>query len=487
MTVFKNSLLLCCLAALWTSPTLATDEAPKTTLILDASGSMWGQIDGTAKITIAQDVITGLVKNLPSDMELGLTVYGHRRKGDCSDIESLISPSKDSRDAITKGIRDIKPKGKTPLSAAVLQAAKELRHTEEKATVVLVSDGEETCSLDPCAVGRELEESGIDFTVHVVGFDIADAKTREQLQCLANETGGKYLNADSAASLTDALTQVTAAEPVPEPTPEPEPKTASISGPEKAAAGSVISVAWEGPADRGDFIGLVPSGDAGGNLLSSGDLRDGNPLKMSVTPEVGKHDLVYIDYETGKVLARAPIEVVEVGASLTVSGKAQTGGVLEVAWTGPGNQGDYVAVAVKGAALPDTTYYFDVADGPESRLQMPSEPGDYEIRYITNTEPRVILASAPVTLEDVALTLKAPKTAPAGGSVSVLWNGTTNPSDYIAFARPGEALPHVESMAVTGDGNPLQVPVPEQPGEYELRYFFAAGDRVVRSLPITVE
>ncbi len=46
--------LLCAL------PLAATaQERANTILVLDASGSMWGQIDGTAKITIAQDVVRG--------------------------------------------------------------------------------------------------------------------------------------------------------------------------------------------------------------------------------------------------------------------------------------------------------------------------------------------------------------------------------------------------------------------------------------------
>ncbi len=58
--------------------------------ILDASGSMWGQVGGFAKITIARDVLTSLIKELPDNATVGLVAYGHRRKGDCDDVEELI-------------------------------------------------------------------------------------------------------------------------------------------------------------------------------------------------------------------------------------------------------------------------------------------------------------------------------------------------------------------------------------------------------------
>jgi len=189
-------------------------ENPRAILVLDASGSMWGQIDGKAKITIAQDVIGKLLSTLPEDQELGLTIYGHRRKGDCSDIETVIQPGTGTRDAIAAAVNAIKPKGKTPLSAAVIQAAEALKYTEEKATVILISDGRETCELNPCEVGRKLEEAGIDFTAHVIGFDVSNPQDKAELQCLAEETGGTFRTASNAAELADALQVVAEPEPV---------------------------------------------------------------------------------------------------------------------------------------------------------------------------------------------------------------------------------------------------------------------------------
>ena len=132
-------------------------DAGKTILVLDASGSMWGQIEGEAKITIAQRVVAQLLGELPPDQSLGLTAYGHRRKGDCGDIETMVPPATGTAAAILGAVNAIKPKGKTPLSAAVLAAAEELKYEEDAATVILVSDGRETCDFDPCEVGHKLE------------------------------------------------------------------------------------------------------------------------------------------------------------------------------------------------------------------------------------------------------------------------------------------------------------------------------------------
>ncbi|MCB0333125.1 MAG: VWA domain-containing protein [Bdellovibrionales bacterium] len=181
------------------------EEANKVIIVLDASGSMWGQINAEPKIGIAKSVVRDLVRDWDPSIELGLTVYGHRKKGDCADIEALVPVSHVQPGQIESKLNSINPKGKTPLSQAVIQAADELKYTEQKATVILVSDGIETCDYDPCEVARKLEASGIDFTTHVIGFDIQEQKAKDQLKCLAENTGGRFLAANDAASLKSSL------------------------------------------------------------------------------------------------------------------------------------------------------------------------------------------------------------------------------------------------------------------------------------------
>ncbi|MBN9009154.1 MAG: hypothetical protein J0H63_03140, partial [Rhizobiales bacterium] len=159
--------------------------------------------------------------------ELGLMAYGHREKGSCDDIELMVPPAAETADAISLAADTLQPKGKTPLSAAVKLAAEDLKYTEEKATVILITDGLETCDADPCALGTALKQSGIDLTVHVVGFGLT-ADEGKQVACLAENTGGEYFQASNATGLVEALTKTVAqvAEPAPPPEPAPAPAPA---------------------------------------------------------------------------------------------------------------------------------------------------------------------------------------------------------------------------------------------------------------------
>ena len=50
--------------------------------ILDSSNSMWGQIDGTAKIATAKSVLGNLLTDLPADTKVGLMAYGAGQMSD---------------------------------------------------------------------------------------------------------------------------------------------------------------------------------------------------------------------------------------------------------------------------------------------------------------------------------------------------------------------------------------------------------------------
>ncbi|WP_162651900.1 VWA domain-containing protein [Lentilitoribacter sp. Alg239-R112] len=186
------------------------EQANEVMFILDGSNSMWGQIKGTAKISIAKDVMTDLITNLDPDINMGLMAYGHRRKNDCKDIEVLALPGPVNRQQMIEHVQNITPRGKTPLTQALFLGAFSVEYFSGKSSVVLVSDGLETCNADPCAQARSLETVNPGFDVHVIGFDVTKEESAS-LQCIADETGGKFFRANNANELKDALAQTLAA------------------------------------------------------------------------------------------------------------------------------------------------------------------------------------------------------------------------------------------------------------------------------------
>lgn len=184
--------------------TAGTADYPEVIFILDASGSMWGKAGDKTKIEAAKAVMVQVVPALAPEVKVGLVAYGHRRKGDCKDIEVLINAGSDDRTGLLEKVKALQPKGKTPITDAISTVVEQLKTKENETTVVLISDGIETCAADPCKLVKALKDTGIKFVLHVVGFGVSDDETR-QLNCLAEAGGGKYLAARDGNSLLDAL------------------------------------------------------------------------------------------------------------------------------------------------------------------------------------------------------------------------------------------------------------------------------------------
>jgi Ca-activated chloride channel family protein len=261
--------------------------AERAIIVFDASGSMWGQIGGETKISIAQKTLAEVLADVPAALELGFVAYGHREKGNCADIELMVPPGAATGNEIAAAANRLTPLGKTPISDAVRQAAIELRYTHDKATVILITDGIETCEADPCAVAAELERSGVDLTVHVVGFGLSQEEGR-QVSCLAENTGGEYFSAGDADALADALeTTVTVVQPppAPEPAPLPEPEPELEPG-VQIQIYLAEGVPFEGHTQGGVSWEIVPAeeGTAGAAPPVSASTLSGTYVVSSIEP-----------------------------------------------------------------------------------------------------------------------------------------------------------------------------------------------------------
>jgi Ca-activated chloride channel family protein len=194
-------------------------RAQETMLILDASNSMWGRVEGRPKIVIAREAVAALARSVPDGTRMGLMAYGHRRAGDCADIETLIPPGPVDAAAFAARANALTPRGRTPLSASIARAAE-----AGAGRIILLSDGIETCVPDACAEVRALRARGVNVVVHVIGFDIAEARDRSALACIAEATGGRFLAAANAAELGAALAAAAEAPPPPAPPAPPRPQ-----------------------------------------------------------------------------------------------------------------------------------------------------------------------------------------------------------------------------------------------------------------------
>lgn len=155
-------------------------EKPKPTtrilFIFDASQSMLGRWQSDTKFNIAKRIMSELLDSLASvkNVELALRIYGHQTHfppQDCKDTKLEVPFGPDNTQKIKAKLRSVTPRGTTPLAYSLEQSATDFTPCGNcRNIVVLITDGIEECSGDPCAVSRMLQKNGIVLKPFIVGI-----------------------------------------------------------------------------------------------------------------------------------------------------------------------------------------------------------------------------------------------------------------------------------------------------------------------------
>lgn len=212
-------LLLSCLTVL---PAISLEAGQSCTedamIVFDGSGSMaeigYNAI-GVPRISEAREAVRHVLPELALNRRLGLVLYGPGGDRACKTVDVRFEPQWNAAPRIVTEIEEMWPAGGTPLTEAVRTAAQVLDYRNRRGTVVLVTDGDETCGGTPCQLAAEFAATAPGLTVHVIGFKVRarhftwdpsdDTTAISAARCMADYTGGEYVSAESVGELIGAL------------------------------------------------------------------------------------------------------------------------------------------------------------------------------------------------------------------------------------------------------------------------------------------
>jgi Ca-activated chloride channel family protein len=200
----------------------AAKPSPKVELVLDVSGSMRARdIDGQSRMAAAKQAFNEVLDAVPDEVRFGIRTLGADYAGDdkklgCKDTRQLYPVGPLDRVEAKTAVATLAPTGWTPIGPALLGAAEDLEGGDGTRRIVLITDGEDTCApLDPCEIARDIAAKGIHLVIDTLGL-VPDAKTRNQLRCIAEATGGTYTSVRHTDELSGRVSQLVdrAADPV---------------------------------------------------------------------------------------------------------------------------------------------------------------------------------------------------------------------------------------------------------------------------------
>lgn len=221
------ALALALLVVAFARPT-ATVVTPKrqatVVLTFDVSNSMGATDVKPSRLDAARTVAKEFVRQQPASIKIGVVAFGQS--------SVIVQPPTTSHSAVLLAIDHLSQGGGTSMGSGILTALDAIAGKTLTvniaslkndlapvrvgyyggATIVLLSDGEDTSQVDPTLLARVASVAGVHIetigfgttagtTVRIDGFTVATSLVPSTLQAVSKVTGGSYHQADGAAAL----------------------------------------------------------------------------------------------------------------------------------------------------------------------------------------------------------------------------------------------------------------------------------------------
>jgi Ca-activated chloride channel family protein len=188
---------------------------------------------------------------------------------------------------------------------------------------------------------------------------------------------------DAATSTTSAAVSTTA---------DGEPLRLVFDG--RVDAGTRFEVRWSGPTQPEDWVALAAIDSPATSYISYFNTSGDPPGQLVAPVEEGEYEIRYVD--SGEIVVTGRIRVLPLEVTLEAPEAVEAGDDFEVTWIGPDGPGDYVTIVAAGSPPGAFLDYGYTTEGSPLTLTAPEEPGDYEIRYATERESGLTLATIPI-------------------------------------------------------------------------------------------
>lgn len=178
-------------------------------------------------------------------------------------------------------------------------------------------------------------------------------------------------------------------------------------------------------------------------------------------------------------LAHAQTATIQAPARVTV------GQPIELAWTGPSAEREFISIDEAGARESAYGPYVYANAGQPAELRAPDVPGTYAIRYHRGSSGYPVIATHALEVADTTATFHAIGPVAAGAQVSIEWLGPGWERDFISI-DPAGAGDRQYGQYAYARSSPVVIRAPDQAGEYVVRYHLATTYRSIGQTTLTV-
>lgn len=248
LSLFRLLFLACILAGTYARSSAQIQRAKpvKILFLLDGSSSMLDDWQpGAPRFTVASEIINTIIdsiRNVNPDVEFALRVFGHQytvQENNCLDTRLEVPYGRGNAERIKARLKFLSARGVSPIAYSLRRTAEEnFPNSDQNAySIILLTDGGESCGGDMCAEINYLLQHKISFKPYILSL-IKDYNLEKDYDCF-----GKYLTVSQPNEITPAIKTIIddnriifekndgslkpkeeAIAVVPQPQPKPEPK-----------------------------------------------------------------------------------------------------------------------------------------------------------------------------------------------------------------------------------------------------------------------
>lgn len=252
--------------------------------------------------------------------------------------------------------------------------------------------------------------------------------------------------------------------------------------------------------DAAQKVTAIVSNAIGGHLELWGPVtqagRGGRILKLPVQgasvlvrapTDSGSYELRHIAPD-GRIVARAPMDVVAAPVSLQVTDAVGIGGTIQITWLGPADPGDRLQIVSRrsGVLHGEIDAIGAGSRATKATMPAPAEPGLYELRYVNGDN--IVLRDTSFEVVSGGGWLRTPLAVSPGQRFELEWFGGLPPGFVFRIVTLRRASTLTETPVILGAGETATgvITAPNDPGKYQIQLVNPSSDNVVTSLPLTV-
>ncbi len=203
MRIYLLLIFSCCLLVNAQNIPKYAPKVHRVLFLLDASGSMKEKWHTETRFETAKKLLVKLIDSVEQknpNVEFAVRVFGHqfpREQRNCTDSKLLVPFAKNNSEKIHRMLQSISPKGMTPIAYSIAQSATDFPEDERALnSIILITDGEENCNLNPCDAAKQLALKRIALKPFIVGLNFSQPAA-EKFNCVGTVFNPKDENSFS--------------------------------------------------------------------------------------------------------------------------------------------------------------------------------------------------------------------------------------------------------------------------------------------------